>query len=56
MSNQFIQKMSFQLVYKNPSHKFELKSERSERAALRDKTPVSAQKHTPYSEDRSTWD
>ena len=57
MSNQFINNVSVHMFYKNPNHKFEMKTPQVERAALLGKTPVQpAKQHTPYSEDRSTWD
>lgn len=57
MSNQFINKSSVHMFYKNSNHKFEMKTPQAERAALLGKTPVQpAKQHTPYSEDRSTWD
>ena len=57
MSNQFINNVSVHMFYKNPNHKFEMKTPQAERAAFLDKTPVQpAKQHTPYSEDRSTWD
>ena len=57
MSNQFINKSSVHMFYKNSNHKFEMKTPQAERAAFLGKTPVQpAKQHTPYSEDRSTWD
>lgn len=57
MSNQFINKSSVHMFYKNSNHKFEMKTPQAERATLLGKTPVQQpQQHTPYSEDRSTWD
>ena len=57
MSNQFINKMSYQVFYKNSNHKFEMKTPQAERTALLGQTPVQKpEQHTPYSEDRSTWD
>ncbi len=57
MSNQFINKSSVHMFYKNSNHRFELKTPQTERAALLGKTPVQpSEQHTPYSEDRSTWD
>ena len=57
MSNQFINKLAYQLFYKNSNHKFEMQNPQAERLTLLGKTPVkSAEQHTPYSEDRSTWD
>ena len=57
MSNQFINKSSVHMFYKNSNHKFELKTPQTERKALLGKTPVQQpQQHTPYSEDRSTCD
>ena len=57
MSNQFINKASAHMFYKNSNHKFEMKTPQAERTTLLGKTPVQQpQQHTPYSEDRSTWD
>ena len=56
MSNQFINNVSVHMFYKNPNHKFELKNPQTERTALLEQTPVQSEQHTPYSEDRSTWD
>ena len=57
MSNKFINKASVHMFYKNSNHKFEMKTPQAERTALLGKTPVQQpQQHTPYSEDRSTWD
>ena len=57
MSNQFLNKSSVHMFSENSHQKLEMKTPQTERAALLGKTPVQpSEQHTPYSEDRSTWD